>query len=102
MVNQFAQVFTVREIAEAVREVAGEFGLAVRIGGRENPRGDKENHFYRPDCQTLRRMGYVPTGDLRETVREVLTDLLPLSERLAKFRRAAVTAETSWRGAALS
>lgn len=44
--NQFTEQFSVLELAYAVQRAARELGISVEVGHYENPRVEKEEHYY--------------------------------------------------------
>ncbi|MHB1952556.1 MAG: NAD-dependent epimerase/dehydratase family protein [Sulfobacillus sp.] len=96
VINQFAVTASVAELAETVSAVCREeFGLAVEAIHCENPRNDREEHFYRPENRRLFDLGYRPTTDLRCVIRETIADLLPHRDRLRRYREA-IAPKTKW------
>jgi UDP-sulfoquinovose synthase (EC 3.13.1.1) len=97
VVNQFAEVYSVRQIAEIVKEAAEKVGLGkVEMHHLENPRVEKEEHYYNPTRRILPSLGFRPTRTLRDEVPYMLEDLLPYKERIERFREG-ITPKTKWR-----
>lgn len=82
VLNQFEEVYDLTELAEKVRRVAGQIGLRVEIHNLENPRQEMEEHYYKPDHQNLRDLGYKPTHDVEAEMKIMLTDLMKYRERI--------------------
>jgi UDP-sulfoquinovose synthase len=82
VLNQFEEVYDLTELAEKVRRVAGQLGLKVEIHNLENPRKEMEEHYYKPDHQNLRNLGYKPTHDVEAEMKIMLTDLMKYRERI--------------------
>jgi UDP-sulfoquinovose synthase len=59
--NHFSEVLTIRELAERVQGCAKKSGLHVEIEPVVNPRTEKENHYYNPECKGLRELGFIYT-----------------------------------------
>ncbi|MFM7719087.1 MAG: NAD-dependent epimerase/dehydratase family protein [Actinomycetota bacterium] len=59
--NQFTEQFSVLELAEIVRRAGSEAGLEVRIDHVENPRVEKEEHYYNATHTRLLDLGLEPT-----------------------------------------
>jgi UDP-sulfoquinovose synthase len=59
--NQFTEMFAVDELAERVARVAREHGLACEIAHVENPRVERESHYYNCVNSNLRALGLEPT-----------------------------------------
>ena len=80
--NQFEGCYSIGELAESVQQAACNFDLDVRIESYENPRQETEEHYYNPDRDKLIELGYQPTSDLVNEVRQMIADLLPYRERI--------------------
>lgn len=80
--NQFEEVYDVTELAEKVQRVAGQLGLKVEIHNLQNPRKEMEEHYYKPDHQNLRDLGYKPSHDVEAEMKIMLTDLVKYRERI--------------------
>ena len=58
--NQFTEQFSVRDLAELVERAAKEHGIEVRIDSVENPRVEKEEHYYNAAHTKLLDLGLKP------------------------------------------
>ncbi|HWC32857.1 MAG TPA: NAD-dependent dehydratase, partial [Actinomycetota bacterium] len=58
--NQFTESFTLLELAELVRKAGAEYGIEVRIDHLENPRTEKEEHYYNAKHTKLLDLGLQP------------------------------------------
>lgn len=58
--NQVTEVFSVNELAGKVHRVGRELGYDVRIHHIENPRREKEDHYYNPKYTGLVELGLEP------------------------------------------
>ncbi|MDI6854547.1 MAG: NAD-dependent epimerase/dehydratase family protein [Deltaproteobacteria bacterium] len=58
--NQFVETFSVRNLAEKVREAGRELGLEVQIKQIPNPRREEEEHYYNPSHSGLLSLGLEP------------------------------------------
>jgi UDP-sulfoquinovose synthase len=95
--NQFAETYTLFELAERVRRVAEGLGLRVEVRPTENPRLEQEEHYYNPDHEQLQRLGYKPTRDVEGEIRTILEDLLPYRSRILA-RSQALVPDIRWDG----
>ncbi|MBZ0308641.1 MAG: NAD-dependent epimerase/dehydratase family protein [Anaerolineae bacterium] len=84
--NQFEECYNVEELAVMVQEVGNQIGLNVEIHHYENPRQEKEEHYFNPDRQHLIDLGYQPTHDVKAEIKIMLRDLLPHQERILAKR----------------
>jgi UDP-sulfoquinovose synthase len=58
--NQFTEIFSVLELAERVQRVARGRGMVCEIEHRENPRIEREAHYYRAKNTSLLDLGLQP------------------------------------------
>lgn len=58
--NQFTEQFSVLELAERVKRVASQMGLSTKIAHLENPRVEKEEHYYNAKHTKLLDLGLQP------------------------------------------
>lgn len=70
--NQFTEEFSVNEIATRVKRVGDGLGLGVTIAHIENPRREKEEHYYAPKHSKLRDLGLEPTLMSDDVLRAML------------------------------
>jgi UDP-sulfoquinovose synthase len=75
--NQFTETFSVNQLAEKVKQAGGEMGLQVTINRMENPRKEKEEHYYHPAHTGLLELGLQP----HLLTMEVLLQMLVYVER---------------------
>ena len=80
--NQFENAYSISELAHMVLAVAAEIGLEVEIRHYENPREEKEEHYYNPDRQHLLDLGYQPTRDIKSVMKQMMMDLLDNRDRI--------------------
>jgi UDP-sulfoquinovose synthase len=73
--NQFTEQFTVLELAELVQRAGKEVGLKVAVEHVENPRIEKEAHYYRASNTHLLDLGLRPHY-LSETLIESMFDTI--------------------------
>ncbi|MFM8999115.1 MAG: NAD-dependent epimerase/dehydratase family protein [Actinomycetota bacterium] len=92
--NQFTEQFSVNELAELVRRAGAEVGIDVEIAHVENPRIEKEEHYYHAVHTKLLDLGLEP-HPLSETLVE------SVFERLARHRdrvlEGGIMPATRWR-----
>lgn len=58
--NQFVETFSVNELAGRIKEAGKHFELNVKIKNLENPRSEKEEHYYNPKHSGLLDLGLQP------------------------------------------
>ncbi len=98
--NQFAETYSIRELADIVQQAALAAGLKTGVAPVENPRAaiERQEHYFAPDHERLRELGYQPTHDVATEVQSMLEDLLPHRERIAKYQQALLP-DVHWDGA---
>lgn len=84
--NQFENVYDVEQIALKVQQVGRELGMQVSIRKVENPRLEKETHYYQPDHRRLVELGYVPRHALDAELRIMLTDMIDWRDRIEPLK----------------
>lgn len=97
VLNQLDEVYEINELAELVRRAADNTGLKVEILSVENPRVEKEDHFYKVDHEGLKRLGFKPTRGINDELEIMLSDLSKFKNRILK-KREVMAPRTSWRG----
>ena len=70
--NQFTETFSVNHLAEMVRRVGDGMGLEIKINSIENPRKEKEDHYYNPAHTGLLELGLQPNYLTDEVLSEML------------------------------
>ncbi len=81
-VNQFVETYSVSELAQTVAEVAGNCGIDVIIRRVQNPRLEKERHFYQPECKTLKKLGFKPSISLRDEIENTIKVIKQFKRRV--------------------
>lgn len=95
--NQFEEVYGLNELAERVQLVAKEMGLDSEIRRLENPRKEKEDHYYNPDHKKLLDLGYEPTTDMYEELKITISILMKYIDRI-KSREHVLIPDIRWDG----
>lgn len=81
--NQFAESYSILELAQITQEAGASLGIDVDIRHYDNPRTELEEHYYNPDRENLLKIGYVPSQDVKSEVIVMLQDLMEHRERIA-------------------
>ncbi len=84
--NQFEECYTIEELAVMVQQVGQSIGLDVTIHHYENPRMEKNEHYYNPDRENLIKLGYKPSHDVKAEIKIMLKDLMPQRDRILEKR----------------
>jgi UDP-sulfoquinovose synthase len=58
--NQFTEQFSLRDLADIVQRAGKENGIEVKVQALENPRVEKEEHYYNPTHTKLLDLGLKP------------------------------------------
>ncbi len=75
------------EIAHIVRNAAAELGMEVSIDHIQNPRAEKEEHYYNPIRRVLPSLGmFGLRKDFRSEVKVMLQDIIPYRHRIEEKR----------------
>jgi UDP-sulfoquinovose synthase len=80
--NQLDEVYSIYQLAEHVKDAGEKLGLSVSIQNIDNPRVEKEKHFYDVEHEKLRELGFKPTKTLYEELDIMLKDLINYKERI--------------------
>jgi UDP-sulfoquinovose synthase len=92
--NQFTEQFSVLELAELVQRAGKEHGLEVQVDHIENPRVEKEQHYYNAKHTKLVELGLQPHL-LSETLVESMFD--QIAKHKERVIREHILPETRWR-----
>lgn len=85
--NQFDEHYSVRHLAEMVKSVfQDEFGKNSVIKSVPNPRVEKEEHYYNPLHEKLKKLGYRRSRELREDMVTILNDLMKHRKRILRYK----------------
>ncbi len=72
ILNQFTETFSVMQLAERVKEVAGGAGIAAEVRPIANPRKEKEEHYYNPQISGFKSLGLKPHPLTDDVLAEML------------------------------
>ena len=93
--NQFTEMFSVNELAERVARVAGSLGFSCEITKIDNPRHEREEHYYNCVNTNLRSLGLEPILLDDETI----GGLIQLADRYRdRVDLRLIPPRVSWRG----
>ena len=82
VVNQFDEQYNVAELAKKIQTVGNKKNLNVQIQKFENPRLEKENHYYKADHNILKELGFKPTRLIDDEIDMMLDDLITYKDRI--------------------
>ncbi|PJF31947.1 MAG: NAD-dependent dehydratase [Candidatus Thermofonsia Clade 1 bacterium] len=80
--NQFTEQFSVLELAYAVQRAARELGIHVEVGHYENPRVEKEEHYYNAVHTRLLDLGLQPHYLNEELVESMIKRIAQYKDRV--------------------
>jgi UDP-sulfoquinovose synthase len=73
-------------LAEKVKQAGEQIGLSVDIEHFDNPRKERDEHYYNPDRQNLIKLGYQPTHDVVAEMKIMLGDLMEHRDRIMEYK----------------
>lgn len=82
--NQVTETFSVNELAKKVQKVGNKLGYKVELQNVENPRKEKEDHYYNPKYTGLLELGLKPHYLTDEVLEDMFKVLEPYKERINK------------------
>lgn len=87
VINQMDESYSCGQIAGIVQAVGTiKFNLDITINHITNPRIEPEIHYYKPDHEKLKKMGWRSTQQIEATVEKMFADLLPYKKTLLKYK----------------
>lgn len=90
VVNQFDEQYRVTELADRIRRIADKKGLNASIQRIENPRLEKEEHYYKADHEQLKKLGFKATRHIDDEISIMLDDLLAFKDRIIQKKNSMV------------
>lgn len=92
--NQLTETFSVNELAERVQKIGNSIGYQVDVSHIENPRREKEEHYYNPKYTGLFELGLKP----HYLTDEALTDIFKVVERYkSSIKRDSIFRGVRWK-----
>ena len=85
VVNQFANVFSINDLAEKISTVCEQLGIKVSVTRLKNPRKEAEVHYYNPDNQNLQNLGYIPSTQFEEEIKKLIQSMMPFKKRIQSY-----------------
>jgi len=82
--NQVTETFSVNQLAEKVKTAGNNLGYRVEIQSLENPRVEKEEHYYNPKYTGLLELGLKPHYLTDEVLGEVFMVVEQYKDRINK------------------
>lgn len=94
ILNQFTEQFTVNELAAKVKQAGKEVGLDVHVKSIENPRKEREEHYYNAEHHGLLDLGLVPHRMTDDVLAEMLRSVSEFRDQIDIQK---VLPRVSWR-----
>jgi UDP-sulfoquinovose synthase len=85
VINQFANTHSINELASIVAGVCKLLDMEVKIAKMKNPRKETEKHYYNPDNQNLKNLGYAPSNRFEDEIMELIQSIKPFKKRIFEY-----------------
>lgn len=82
ILNQFTETFSVNALAERVERVGNGMGLRVEVRAIDNPRKEREDHYYNPSHSGLLDLGLNPNYLTDEVTASMLEIVLRYKDQI--------------------
>jgi len=82
ILNQFTELFSVNELANNIQKVGNGMGLNVQVKSIENPRKEKEDHYYNAKFHGLLDLGLEPHFMTDDVVASMLEQVIRYKESI--------------------
>ncbi len=82
IVNQLDEIYDTLELAEKVRVVGKEYGVAPNLEWVQNPRVENEKHFYQVESKILPSLGFKREKTLDIVLHEIFEAVLANKSRI--------------------
>jgi UDP-sulfoquinovose synthase len=86
ILNQFTETFTVNQLAERVQQAGKDLGLSVSIKSIQNPRKEKEEHYYNPAHSGLLDLGLKPTFMTDEVLKGLMSKIMQYKQNIDPYK----------------
>ena len=97
VVNQFDEQYTVLDLANRVQAIGNKKGLDIDVQRFENPRVEKEDHYYKADHEQLKKLGFKATRHIDDEIGIMIDDLIEQKDRILE-KKDAIIKIIKWRG----
>jgi len=97
VVNQFDEQYNVLDLANRVQAIGNKKGLDIDVQHFENPRVEKEDHYYKADHEQLKKLGFKATRHIDDEIGIMLDDLIEQKDRILE-KKDAIIKVIKWRG----
>lgn len=84
--NQLTETFNVNDLAQKIKSVGDSMNLGVEIHSIENPRKEREEHYYNPACSGLIKLGLRPNYMTDDVLSGMLERIIAEKDNIDKTR----------------
>ena len=70
--------------------------MQVKISHLENPRVEKEKHYYKADHTKLKELGFIPTRNIDDELEIMIDDLINYKERISE-KKQSIIKDLKWK-----
>lgn len=98
IVNQLDEIYDTLELARKVQAIGKEFGIEAELESIENPRVEKEEHYYEVEHNVLPSLGFKREKELDRVLFEIFEAVIKNKER-AEGMENLVYPNVSWKSA---
>jgi len=89
--------YSVSELAQRVQALGNKRGLNVDVQHIQNPRLEKEEHYYKADHEQLKNLGFKATRHIDDEIKIMLDDLMDYKERINE-KKDSIVKVIKWSG----
>ncbi len=93
ILNQFTETYTVLDLADKVVDAARALGIKATIKHIDNPRFEKEDHYYNPSNDGLLKLGLIPHLLDQDVLVEMMTQI---EKHKVEIRQDNIQPEIRW------
>jgi len=97
VINQFDEQYSVLELAQRVQALGNKRGLNVDVQNVQNPRLEKEEHYYKADHEQLKKLGFKATRHIDDEIKLMLDDLMDYKDRINE-KKDSIVKVIKWSG----
>ena len=86
IMNQFVELYSANQIAELVQAAGNALNINVKVAHIDNPRKEKESHYYNPTLKALPELGLRPHPMSVEILVDIMRQLIPYKSKIDKSK----------------
>ena len=100
IINQLDEIYDTIQLAEKVKVIAKEFGIESNFEYVENPRVEKEDHYYEVEHKVLPSLGFKKNKTVDDTIREIFQTVITNKNRIGS-RKALIYPTVNWKSSTM-